>query len=353
MTNFFEQQIWGNTVEEWSVSLLILVITIAIAKLISLINRKVILPFTKKTQNKLDDILFEALESPLIFAISLLGIWISIHNLSYPQEYIKIIDTAYRILITLNATWFFARLSNGLISVYWTRFGKSKESSKQDQRMMPILNRTITIIIWITGLFTALSNVGVNISALLGTLGIGGIAFALAAQDTIKNVFAAFTILTDKPFSIGDTIRIDSYEGTVIDVGIRSTKIRNYDKRIITLPNYKISDTSVINISAEPMRRVVMKIGLTYDTTPEKMEEAMAILRDMPNRIDFVSPKDLTAYFTDFADSAMIITFIYYIEKKGDNTQVRSNVNLEILKTFNAAGLVFAYPTQTVFLSKE
>lgn len=353
MTNFFEQQIWGNTVEEWSVSLLILVITIAIAKLISLINRKVILPFTKKTQNKLDDILFEALESPLIFAISLLGIWISIHNLSYPQEYIKIIDTAYRILITLNATWFFARLSNGLISVYWTRFGKSKESSKQDQRMMPILNRTITIIIWITGLFTALSNVGVNISALLGTLGIGGIAFALAAQDTIKNVFAAFTILTDKPFSIGDTIRIDSYEGTVIDVGIRSTKIRNYDKRIITLPNYKISDTSVINISAEPMRRVVMKIGLTYDTTPEKMEEAMSILRDMPNRIDFVSLKDLTAYFTDFADSAMIITFIYYIEKKGDNTQVRSNVNMEILKMFNAAGLVFAYPTQTIFLSKE
>lgn len=353
MTNFFEQQVWGNTVEEWSFSLLILLITVVIAKLISLINRKVIQPFTKKTQNRLDDILFEALESPLIFAISLIGIWISIHNLSYPQEYIKIIDTAYRILITLNATWFFARLSNGLISVYWTRLGKSKENSKQDQRMMPILNRTITIIIWITGLFTALSNVGVNISALLGTLGIGGIAFALAAQDTIKNVFAAFTILTDKPFSIGDTIRIDSYEGTVIDVGIRSTKIRNYDKRIITLPNYKISDTSVINISAEPMRRIVMKIGLTYETTPEKMEEAMSILRDMPNRIDFVSPKDLTAYFTDFADSAMIITFIYYIEKKGDNTQVRSNVNLEILKTFNAAGLVFAYPTQTIFLSKE
>lgn len=353
MINFFEQQVWGNTVEEWSFSLLILVITIAIAKLVSLINRKLILPFTKKTQNRLDDILFEALESPLLFAISLIGIWISIHSLSYPQEYIKIIDTAYRILVTLNATWFFARLSNGLISVYWTRLGKSKESSKQDQRMMPILNRTITIIIWIVGLFTALSNVGVNISALLGTLGIGGIAFALAAQDTIKNIFAAFTILTDKPFSIGDTIRIDSYEGTVIDVGIRSTKIRNYDKRIITLPNYKISDTSVINISAEPMRRIVMKIGLTYNTTPEKMEEAMGILRDMPNRIEFVSQRDLTAYFTDFADSAMIITFIYYIEKKGDNTQVRSNVNMEILKIFNAAGLVFAYPTQTLLLSKE
>ena len=88
----------------------------------------------------------------------------------------------------------------------------------------------------------ALSNIGVNISALLGTLGIGGIAFALAAQDTVKNIFGAFTIFTDKPFNIGDTIRVDSFEGTVIDVGARSTKIMDYDKRIITFPNYKITD---------------------------------------------------------------------------------------------------------------
>lgn len=90
--------------------------------------------------------------------------------------------------------------------------------------MMPIIRRTILVIVWIIGLVMALSNIGVNIGALLGTLGIGGIAFALAAQDTVKNVFGAFTILTDKPFNIGDTIRVDHIEGTVIDVGVRSTK---------------------------------------------------------------------------------------------------------------------------------
>lgn len=353
MTDFLEQQIWGNTLENWGYSLIILVITIIIAKLASLIIKKLIQPFTKKTANRLDDTLVEALESPLLFAISLIGMWISIHNLSYPEQYIKIIDTAYRILITLNATWFFARLASGLISVYWTGIGRAKSNDKQDQRMMPILNRTVIITIWTMGVFTALSNVGVNISALLGTLGIGGIAFALAAQDTIKNVFAAFTILTDKPFSIGDTIRVDSYEGTVIDVGIRSTKIRNYDKRIVTFPNYKMADTSVVNISAEPMRRVVMKLGLTYDTTPQKMEEAMAILTDMPQRVEFVSEKDLTADFSDFADSALIITFIYYIEKKGDKKKVQSNVNMEILKSFNVAGLDFAFPTQTILVQNQ
>ena len=107
------------------------------------------------------------------------------------------------------------------------------------------------VVVWIIGLVMALSNVGVNISALLGTLGIGGIAFALAAQDTVKNVFGAFTLLTDKPFNIGDTIRFDNFEGTVVDIGIRSTRIMNYDKRIITSRTIRLpillSSTSLPN----------------------------------------------------------------------------------------------------------
>ncbi len=184
-------------------------------------------------------------------------------------------------------------------------------------------------------------------------MGIGGIAFALAAQDTIKNIFGAFTIFTDKPFSIGDTVRIDQLEGTIVDVGIRSTKIRNYDKRLITLPNYKVADASIINITAEPMRRVVLKLGLTYVTTPEKMEEAMNILRAIPDKVEYITSKDLTANFTDFLDSALVITFIYFIQKRGDIAKVTSNVNMEILKAFNAAGIEFAFPTQTLYISKD
>lgn len=192
---------------------------------------------------------FYSLEAPVKFAIILLGIWIAIHRLVYPDSFVKVVDNAYSILIVLDITWFFGRLFSSLLQVYW-----GKQSNGQANKMMPIIKRTILVIVWLIGIVMALSNVGVNISALLGTLGIGGIAFALAAQDTVKNVFGAFTILTDKPFSIGDTIRVDSYEGTVVDVGVRSTKIMNYDKRIITFPNYKISDTSIVNISSEPMQ---------------------------------------------------------------------------------------------------
>lgn len=345
-----ENELWGNTIENWSISILIILGAIIIVKLLSLLGKKVIKPFVTGTDNHLDDVIFYSLEAPVKFAIILLGIWIAIHRLVYPDSFVKVVDNAYSILIVLDITWFFGRLFSSLLQVYW-----GKQSNGQANKMMPIIKRTILVIVWLIGIVMALSNVGVNISALLGTLGIGGIAFALAAQDTVKNVFGAFTILTDKPFSIGDTIRVDSYEGTVVDVGVRSTKIMNYDKRIITFPNYKITDTSIVNISSEPMRRVVLNLGLTYDTTSEKMKEALELLKSIPKRVENVSsnPSDIVAVFTEYSDSALVIMYIYFIEKQGDILGVTSNMNMEILAAFNKAGLNLAFPTRTVYIQKD
>ena len=330
-----ENELWGNTIENWGISILIILGAIIIVKLLSLLGKKVIKPFVTGTDNHLDDVIFYSLEAPVKFAIILLGIWIAIHRLVYPDSFVKVVDNAYSILIVLDITWFFGRLFSSLLQVYW-----GKQSNGQANKI---------------GIVMALSNVGVNISALLGTLGIGGIAFALAAQDTVKNVFGTFTILTDKPFSIGDTIRVDSYEGTVVDVGVRSTKIMNYDKRIITFPNYKITDTSIVNISSEPMRRVVLNLGLTYDTTSEKMKEALELLKSIPKRVENVSsnPSDIVAVFTEYSDSALVIMYIYFIEKQGDILGVTSNMNMEILAAFNKAGLNLAFPTRTVYIQKD
>ena len=345
-----ENELWGNTIENWGISILIILGAIIIVKLLSLLGKKVIKPFVTGTDNHLDDVIFYSLEAPVKFAIILLGIWIAIHRLVYPDSFVKVVDNAYSILIVLDITWFFGRLFSSLLQVYW-----GKQSNGQANKMMPIIKTTILVIDWLIGIVMALSNVGVNISALLGTLGIGGIAFALAAQDTVKNVFGAFTILTDKPFSIGDTIRVDSYEGTVVDVGVRSTKIMNYDKRIITFPNYKITDTSIVNISSEPMRRVVLNLGLTYDTTSEKMKEALELLKSIPKRVENVSsnPSDIVAVFTEYSDSALVIMYIYFIEKQGDILGVTSNMNMEILAAFNKAGLNLAFPTRTVYIQKD
>lgn len=343
-------EILGNSIQTWLIAILFIIGAVVIVKLISWLSKKFIKPFVGRTTNRVDDVIYYSLEPPLKFAVMLLGIWLAIHRLVYPDSFVKIVDNAYRILIILDITWVFVRLFGGLLQIYWGHFANG-----QINKMMPVIKRTILILIWIVGLVMALSNVGVNISALLGTLGIGGIAFALAAQDTVKNVFGAFTILTDKPFNIGDTIRVDGYEGTVIDVGIRSTRIMDYDKRIITFPNYKITDTTIINISSEPKRRVVLNIGLTYDTPPEKMKEAIEILKALPKQVKDASssPSDVSANFMQYADSALVIMYIYFIEKQGDILGVTSNMNLAILDAFNKAGLNFAFPTQTVYIQKD
>lgn len=349
-----EQTFYRNSLHDWLISILIIVGAMLLNKAIDLLNTHVIRKFTAKTKNRLDDILFKMLEAPILLGIALAAIWFAARRLDLGLPVENLILKAYRVLTVINITWFVARLVNALLEEYLAPKAADQNSYKHlDIHLMSILRRTVLAVIWSFGIVMALNNVGLNVGTLIAGLGIGGLAFALAAQDTIKNIFGGFTIFTDRPFRIGDRIKVDNFDGFVEDIGIRSTRIRTLEKRVITIPNYKLVETSVENISEEPMRRVLLKLGLTYNTTPEKMNEAMTILRDMPNRVSNVYEKDVVVAFTDFTDFALVITFVYFIKKPADIMETPSRVNSEILRAFNAAGLQFAFPTQTVYIEKD
>ena len=146
-----ENELWGNTIENWGISILIILGAIIIVKLLSLLGKKVIKPFVTGTDNHLDDVIFYSLEAPVKFAIILLGIWIAIHRLVYPDSFVKVVDNAYSILIVLDITWFFGRLFSSLLQVYW-----GKQSNGQANKMMPIIKRTILVIVWLIGIVMAL-----------------------------------------------------------------------------------------------------------------------------------------------------------------------------------------------------
>ena len=350
--NILQDTFFGNKVSDWLISLAIIFGALILNKIIVLLNKHVIQRLTGKTKSRLDDILFQMLESPVLLGIALFAIWVAAKRLDLGFQVENIISKSYKILTVINITWFVARLINALIEEYWVPKADNGKSKILDTHLISILRRTILAIIWALGIVMALNNVGVNVGALLGTLGIGGLAFALAAQDTIKNIFGGITIFTDRPFRIGDRIKVDKFEGNVEDIGIRSTRIRTLEKRLVTIPNYKMVDAPIENITEEPMRRVLMKLGVTYQTTPEKMNEALAILKDIPNRIKHVDQKDIVASFTDFTDYALVITFVYFIKKQGDVMETPSEVNCEILSAFKKAKINFAYPTQTIFVEK-
>jgi MscS family membrane protein len=349
MESILEKIYHGNTLENWALSLLIIIIGFVLTKCVILLNEHVIKKITASSKSRLDDIVFCSMEKPILLGIMLIAIWIATSRLHLGVKTHEIIGKSYEILIVLNITWFISRLVSALIEEFVYNRSDPNNINKVhfNNRLVPLIKRGSLILIWIIGSVMALNNVGVQVSTLLGTLGIGGIAFALAAQDTIKNIFGGITIFTDHPFRLGDTIRYDTVEGTVEDIGLRSTRIRLYSKQLVTVPNYKIVDASVTNISVEPRRRVVLQLRLTYDTDYKKMQQAVDILKNLHKSIRDITDQDMSAVFSDFADSALVITYTYFIKKQSNILQTTSKVNFEILRQFNDAGLNFAFPTHT------
>ena len=348
-----ENIFYGNSLQSWGISLLIIFGAFLLIKILSYINKKVFQKLTRKTSSRLDDILLKMLEAPVLFGIMLVAIWIAASRLELELRIDKIIYKTYQILIVLNITWFVSRFANALINEYLEPAAEKNQTRFISTSVLPLVRRTLLTLIWALGIVMALNNVGVDVATLIAGLGIGGLAFALAAQDTIKNIFGGITIFTDNPFRIGDRIKVDGFDGFVEDIGIRSTRIRTLEKRLVTIPNYKIVEASVENVSDEPKRRVLMKIGLVFNTTPDKMEQAIRILKNIPQKVQHVDPDEMITTFSDFGEHALYLMFIYFVLPDGDVMNTPSEVNFEILRQFNEAGLEFAFPTRTINISGE
>lgn len=350
MNDFLSYRIYNNEVQEILISLAFILGAIVLGRLVRWFAEKILPKLTAKTETQLDDVLVEVLKAPMLFALTLVGFWIGIKRLSMPANVMAMIADAYKFLLVISATWFISRAVSTFINVV-LKEKVNDESSRMDEHALSLIKKVSSFVIWSIGVITALNNAGVDVGALIAGLGIGGVAIALAAQDTAKNIFAGIMILFDRPFKIGELITIDGTTGYVEDMGIRSTKLRTYSGQLVVIPNYKTADSNLTNITREPSRRIELNVGLTYSTTPEQMRQAMDILRNLPSSVAGIEDK-VKVYFTSFGDFSLNITCWYYIKKDSDLFETQSAVNLQVLDEFNAHGLDFAFPTQTLYVNK-
>jgi MscS family membrane protein len=256
------------------------------------------------------------------------------------------------LLITFNVAWFVTRLLDGLIDEYLVPVVEKSETDLDDQ-LLPVARKTVKIVIWIMAIIVGLNNAGYDVGAIIAGLGLGGLAFALAAKDSLSHLFGGFVLFTDKPFTIRDRILTNGYDGFVKEIGIRSTRLTTLDGREVIIPNADIANNSIVNITAEPSRKITVDLGLTYDTSHENMNKAMELLKQISIDIkDLDETKTVTA-FTAFNDFALNIRFIYYIKKGSDIFGTMTVVNLKVLEEFNKNGLEFAFPTQTIHTIKD
>jgi MscS family membrane protein len=341
---------YGNGVMEWMVAAFIIIGAIILSKVIYWIIGKVIKAFTRKTKTKLDDIMVDMVEEPISVYLVLVGIWYAIQFLTFTPAVETWINGGFTFVIFMNTAWLITRVYDAVHEEYFVAMTKKTESTLDDE-LLPILKKGIKSTVWIVAIIVGLNNAGYNVGALLAGLGIGGLALAMAAKDTISNIFGGLMIFSERPFQINDRIQVDGIDGIVHEIGIRSTRIRTLAGRLVLIPNSRFINSPVENVTSEPSRKIVLKLGLTYDTKPKNMELAIKLLKGITKKNKNLEEKVLVS-FNEFGDFAMGIMLIYYIKKDSDILDTQSEINLEILKQFNENKLEFAFPTQTIYTAK-
>ncbi len=347
--DFLNKIYYHNTILEWLIALGIILGGVIAAKLLYWFTSAVMKKITAKTKTKLDDLLIDKLEKPVIFIVIIAAYYWSISYLNFPNNGLEnLLFKLATFALVIDITWLISRTLDAVVEEYVVPITKKSESDFDDQ-VLPIMRKGIRAVIWIMGIIIGMDNLGIDITAMIAGLGIGGLALALAAQDMVKNIFGGIMIFLDKPFKIGERIQIDGFDGTVEEVGLRSTRVRTLEGRLLIINNSTFSDNTVVNVSAEHTRKVVLNLGMTYDTTPEQMQQSMDILKEIVIAHPAIETEDASIGFNAYGDFALGILFIYRIKKEGDILQTQTEINLEILKRFNAEGLEFAFPTQTIF----
>ncbi len=345
--DFMQEVYFKNSIANWVIAICGILLSILIAKVMYWILSNIVKKITARTKSNLDDLLIEKLEGPIALAIGLFGVWVFVDVLALPNGLKKFLDVLFYILTVINIVWTSTRLVDAVIDEYIVPLTE-KSSSDLDDQILPIMRKALKATLWILAIIIGLSNAGYDVGALIAGLGIGGLAFALAAQDSVKNLFGGITIFTDKPFKIKDRVIASGHDGFIEEIGLRSTRLRTTEGRRVTIPNSVFSNTSIENISSEPSKKVILNLGLTYDMNYEKMNLALSTLKEIAEKNKNIET-NYTINFNNFLDSSLNIEFVYFIRKDKNIPSSQTEMNLEILKNFNEKGIEFAFPTQTIF----
>ena len=251
--------------------------------------------------------------------------------------------------------WFIFKLVS-VVDFHLKKWAAATESTIDDI-LAPLVSKTLRVFIVIIGGILIIQNLtGVKIGPILASLGIGGIAVALAAKDSIANFFGTLTILFDKPFQVGERVIIDNYDGVVEDVGFRSTRIRTLTGHLVTIPNEKVVNSGLENVGRRPHIRWRTDITITYDTPPAKVEKAVLIIREILENHEGMHPDfPPRVFFNGFNDWSLNISVFawYHPAEYWDMQKWQQKTCLEILRRFNDEGIEFAFPSRTLFLAND
>ena len=321
---------------------------LTLRKLFATLTITVLQPLAKSTKTYYDDRILSAIKGPLSFVFVIIGVRLFFALLFIETAFIEQLIDA---MIVFNLFWTIYALIHALRgAVYHFTERFNPELSHEMGNFILTIIRGIVLAI---GLGAILQVWGINVAGLVAGLGIGGLAFALAAKDTAANLFGSIALLLDKSVRIGEWIKIGNVEGTVEDIGMRTTKIRAFGKALITLPNQVIANSPIQNFSRRGVRRIKMTLGLTYSTNSEQMKKILIDIKTMlRNHPDIAQKETMLVNFSSFDDSSLGI-FIYTFTSTSNwarYMEIKEDVNLKIMKIVEDNNSDFAFPSQSLYV---
>ena len=342
----------GNPLWQYLAGLLYVALAFVAAKLVDYVMQVQLRKLAAKSQTQIDDLLLEVVRGPVKVVAFVFFLHLGLRVYAWPEWATIYISNLFKAVIAATLTYLALKVVD-LAMEFWQKSVENGGESALDAQLFPVLRKSLRVFVFTVAVLVTLQNIGMNVTGLLASLSIGGLALGLAAQDTLSNLFGAVALFVDKPFSVGDRIQLDGLDGTVEAIGLRSTRIRSLDGFLVTVPNRTVANANLTNVSHRPSIKTVMNIGLTYDTPAPKVERAMQIIdgiyRPHPMTVDLI------VSFNKFESSSLNILLVHWWNSTDMKEYLLNfqKLNLELKRAFDSEGIDFAFPTQTVHLRQD
>jgi len=350
---FFDVRVAGIALWQWTGLVLLLLLAWFVSLIVTPRLLAVLQHGARKTKTQWDDELVAALDGPARLGVIATVLFLTVPWLGLAGKAADTVGSIWKVLALLFLGWVLSRWVDIGLSV----LGKSASArgNEMAKNFLPIFGRVLKTGVWAVAIVAVLDSVGIRVMGLVAGLGIGGVAIAFAAQKTIENLFGSLAIAVDRPFQIGDFVRLGDHEGTVTEVGLRSTRLRTMDRTVISIPNGTLLSERVENYSARDRYRYRTTIGLLYDSSRAQIELVVDEIKKYLLGHPRVHHDDVRVRFARFGDSALEIDVQTWIHASGyhEFTGVAEELNFEILDIVERAGTGFAFPSQTIYMARD
>lgn len=350
MTDWLDYTLFGNTVRDWSIGAALLFGVLALLLIVRYALRGRLQKLVVESDNVFLKVVRHVVGQSKSWFLLLIAVNVSLRSIDSSDRFDLVFG---RLLIIGMLIQFGIWAVAGLGRFMLLRRQQQLDEDAGAVAAMDIVSFLIRVSVWAIVFLLVLDNLGVNITALVAGLGVGGIAVALAAQNIISDLFASLSIVLDRPFVLGDFLAIDDYYGNVERVGLKTTRVRSLSGEQLVFSNNDLLNSRIRNYGQMVERRIVFSIGVVYQTPHEKLEQIPSIIEDVIVKQELA--RFDRAHFRQYGDYSLNFEIVYYVESSDYKLymDIQQAVNFEIFKRFADAGIEFAYPTQTLYATTQ